>query len=83
MPVDFVGIGAALGMVGLGIDRVMQYKRDKKERVKTAEYRLGENPERCKDHEIRLRSLETTYATTSANISDIKEDIREIKARLP
>lgn len=86
---DFQAIGtvAALVLLGgwTGIKEYREYRARKREAQITAELGLSSNPERCQDHENRLREVErscgeiktdiavirTLVAATATDISDI------------
>ena len=47
-----------------------------KEKMLTKRYELGENPERCREHDLAIVGLQK-------DIESIKEDINEIRKKLP
>ena len=51
-------------------------KREKKMRE---ELGIPDNPTSCKDHEVRLRALETTCADIKTDVAVIKTDVRAVK----
>ena len=65
------GAAAASGVV-LGIKKFKDVRAKKKEG-------LGPNPERCIDHESRLRTVEASCIEYKTEIKGMKDDISEIK----
>jgi hypothetical protein len=53
-----------------------------REKALAARHGLGDNPERCKDHENRLRDMEKACVGIAKDIENIKDDLNEIKRRL-
>ena len=54
-----------------------------REKKLSADAELAANPERCKDHETRLRSIEVVVIRLEERATDMAGDIEEIKRRLP
>jgi hypothetical protein len=72
-------IGTVLGITAFALVTYWRLK----ERALVKEHNLLGNPERCKDHDDRLRDLEKACVGLCKDIENIKEDIAEIKRRLP
>ena len=53
-----------------------------KDKKLSAEAELADNPERCKDHETRLRVIEGIVTRLDERTADIEGDIDEIKKKL-
>lgn len=73
MPIPWEGIAG--GIAG-GFALVWRIYDSIKERRLTRQYGLDDNPGRCRDHDLAIVGLQK-------DIESIKEDIREIKGRLP
>jgi hypothetical protein len=52
------------------------------ERGKSRDYGLLENPERCKDHEERLRQIEKDCAATTTQLAVLTVEVRGVKDRM-
>jgi len=74
-----VALGTAAALVVLGAWNVYKWWREYSMRKK---YKLGPNPERCEDHEQRIRAVENTESTLKGDIGIIKTDIQWIKHHL-
>lgn len=53
-----------------------------REKKLSAEHELADNPERCKDHETRLRAVEVIVTRLDERTTDMAGDIEEIKRKL-
>lgn len=84
MPFPFMELGEGAVLAWLGVSRVLDRNRRKKkeelERKISVSLKLKANPERCGDHENRLRAIETKMTESCTKLDNMKEDISEIKA---
>ena len=71
-------LGILLGAVAFALVTYWRLR----EKTLAKEHGLGDNPERCKDHENRLRDMEKACVGIAKDIENIKEDLNEIKRRL-
>ncbi len=69
-----VAAGAALGW------RV--YDKAKEKRILKL-YGLGDNPERCREHDLAIVGLQKDIESIKGDIQEVKGDIKEIRERLP
>lgn len=84
MAFPWLELGEGVVLAWLGASRVLDSNRTKKriefEKRRVAELKLKGNPERCGDHETRLRAVESKLVEVCTNVGDMKDDIREIKS---
>lgn len=74
-----VEVGTAVGcaaVVGWNV------YREYRERSRSKKYDLKENPERCKDHEMRLRAIEQAGAATSTALAVLTVEVHGIGKRM-
>jgi len=74
-----VALGTAAALVVLGAWNVYKWWREYSMRKK---YKLGPNPERCDNHEQRIRAVEECVSGVKVDLGVIKTDIGWIKRHL-
>lgn len=82
-PVAIAGITAGLGALGWNV------WRDRREKRLSKEHNLTDNPERCADHETRLRAQEKELADIKVNLARVEtkvdaltDDVSDVKRKL-
>ena len=72
----------ANALVTLVLIAVIAWAKYREKKI-SAEAELADNPERCKDHETRLRAIEGIVTRLDERTTDMAGDIDEIKKKLP
>lgn len=75
MAVPWEAIGEVVTGVAAGTALGWRLYDGWKEKRLTKEYELKDNPDRCREHDIKIAEIQT-------EITNIKDDIREIKAKI-
>lgn len=71
-------IGILLGTIAFALVTYWRLK----EKVLSKEHGMLDNPERCRDHEERLRKIETIAIKLDAKVEGMKEDVDGIIRKL-
>lgn len=72
---------AAITLFGSALGYAWGYIKLRDKRIRS-EAGLGDNPSSCKDHEDRLRKIETVATRLDEKVSRIERDVDEIRRSL-